>query len=306
MSEPHLVPFEPESWLESFAKVVKYKEEHGNCIVPRRWRRDPALGEWVRFQRRQFRKRQLNRRNHNMTDDRIRKLEAIGFEWSRGTAAQPPYIRLYEQNKEIANQGGILPLASSEVVDETATMHTSEVPTDVSQISVLDGEEQGKAEEIAAVVEEQLKTPEDEVHHQQVHHPHEQEHHQQEHHQQEHQEHFGEYPQGFDEHNLHHPHFEREYEHVHVSEQIQEQEQEQIEEQVHHQEHVQVHHQEHVQEHVQVHHQEHVQEPMQEHIQEEGQQHQQMLHEEQVQQHEQMVHETEEEHNQAAINETYV
>mmetsp|Transcript_16114 Transcript_16114/g.23583 ORF Transcript_16114/g.23583 Transcript_16114/m.23583 type:complete len:116 (-) Transcript_16114:48-395(-) len=83
MSEPHLVPFEPESWLESFAKVVKYKEEHGNCIVPRRWRRDPALGEWVRFQRRQFRKRQLNRRNHNMTDDRIRKLEAIGFEWSR-------------------------------------------------------------------------------------------------------------------------------------------------------------------------------------------------------------------------------
>ena len=83
MSEPHLIPFEPESWLESLAKVVKYKEEHGNCNVPRRWRRDPTLGEWVRLQRRQFRKRQLNRRNHNMTDERIRKLEAIGFKWGR-------------------------------------------------------------------------------------------------------------------------------------------------------------------------------------------------------------------------------
>ena len=72
--------FKEGKWLESLAKVVKYKEEYGNCNVPRKWKIDPTLGEWVHFQRRQFRLRQLGRRNH-MTDERIRKLEAVGFEW---------------------------------------------------------------------------------------------------------------------------------------------------------------------------------------------------------------------------------
>ncbi len=214
--------FKEGKWLESLAKVVKYKEEHGNCNVPRKWKRDPTLGEWVHFQRRQFRLRQLSRRNH-MTDERIRKLEAIGFEWSRGTASQPSYIRLYEQNKEIAPQTGVLPGTPGEVGVEPAAMHTSEVPADVSQIAVLDGEEQVKAEEIAAVVEEQLKNPEDESHHQQVHHQ------QVGHHQQSHHEHFVEYPQAYDEHNLHHHRqYEREYENVQHADQLQAQQHQQM------------------------------------------------------------------------------
>lgn len=173
--------FKEGKWLESLAKVVKYKEEVGNCNVPRKWKRDPTLGEWVHFQRRQFRLRQLNRRNH-MTDERIRKLEAIGFEWSRGTANQPSYIRLYEQNKELAAQSGLTMQANEHQVTEAAAMNeasaaisTSEVPADVSQIAIMDGEEQVKAAEIAAVVEEQLKHPVDtepqqvvDHHHQQI------------------------------------------------------------------------------------------------------------------------------------------
>lgn len=162
--------FKEGKWLESLAKVVKYKEEQGNCNVPRKWKRDPTLGEWVHFQRRQFRLRQLNRRNH-MTDERIRKLEAIGFEWTRGTNSQPSYIRLYEQNKELAAQTAAL--ANENHVAEVAAMSSSEVPADVSQIAVMDGGEQVKAAEIAAVVEEQLNNPgegecqEVENHHQQ-------------------------------------------------------------------------------------------------------------------------------------------
>jgi hypothetical protein len=94
-----------------------------------------------------------------MTDERIRKLEAVGFEWTRGTNSQPSYIRLYEQNKELAAQNG---LATSEThAAEAAAMSSSEVPADVTQIAVMDGEEQVKAAEIAAVVEEQLNNPAD-------------------------------------------------------------------------------------------------------------------------------------------------
>ncbi len=56
--------FKEGKWLESLAKVVAYKEEFGSCNVPRKWKRDPTLGEWVHFQRRQFRLKQLGRRNH--------------------------------------------------------------------------------------------------------------------------------------------------------------------------------------------------------------------------------------------------
>ena len=139
--------FKEGKWLESLAKVVKFKEEHGNCNVPRKWKRDPTLGEWVHFQRRQFRLRQLSRRNH-MTDERIRKLETVGFEWSRGTSNQPSYIRVYEQNKEMQAQGSV-PMQHAE--------HQS-AEADVGEISVLDTK---AAAEIAAVVEEQMRNPAD-------------------------------------------------------------------------------------------------------------------------------------------------
>ncbi len=88
--------------MQSLSRVVAYKEVHGNCNVPRKWKKDPTLGEWVHFQRRQYRLKQLNRRNH-MTEERIQKLEAIGFEWSRGTQAHYPYqkgVHVYLERPE--------------------------------------------------------------------------------------------------------------------------------------------------------------------------------------------------------------
>ena len=35
--------FKEGKWLESLAKVVAYKEEHGTCNVPRKWKKDPTL-----------------------------------------------------------------------------------------------------------------------------------------------------------------------------------------------------------------------------------------------------------------------
>lgn len=111
--------FKDGKWLQCLAKVVAYKEANGTCNVPRKWKPDPTLGEWVHFQRRQYRLRQVGRRNH-MTDERIHKLESIGFEWSRG-APNPNYtgvIRMHPNLKLEEHTESMIELAPMNVMDD--------------------------------------------------------------------------------------------------------------------------------------------------------------------------------------------
>ena len=62
-----------EPWESVYKRLVKFKEEHGNCLVPCSYPPDPKLGNWVQ-RHRQFK--------NVMDEDRIAKLDAIGFEWS--------------------------------------------------------------------------------------------------------------------------------------------------------------------------------------------------------------------------------
>ena len=75
--------FKEDNWHASLAEVVNFKKVHGHCNVPREWKHDPKVGNWVHTQRRQFFARKQDRRN-DMTDERIRKLEDIGFELTLG------------------------------------------------------------------------------------------------------------------------------------------------------------------------------------------------------------------------------
>ena len=147
--------FKEAKWLESFAKVVRYKEKHGHCNVPRKWKEDLTLGEWVHFQRRQFRLRQLGKRNH-MTNDRVERLNLIGFEWSRGSSNGATMRDFVRNNKISKVDEMLLPsVAENNVMNQIDTRDYSyAVPTDVS---LLDNEDQEKAAEIAAVVAESLK-----------------------------------------------------------------------------------------------------------------------------------------------------
>jgi superfamily II DNA or RNA helicase len=61
-------------WLEMFEKLQSYKEEFGNCRVPKRDIKYKKLGAWVGMQRGFYAKGSLS-------EDRIRKLEGLGFEW---------------------------------------------------------------------------------------------------------------------------------------------------------------------------------------------------------------------------------
>ena len=59
-------------WEKHFDELVAYKEEKGNTKVPRTLGK---LGSWVRRQRRSF-------KEGTMTDERVNKLNELGFEWT--------------------------------------------------------------------------------------------------------------------------------------------------------------------------------------------------------------------------------
>lgn len=81
-----------EQWNEMLMCLAKYKEEFGNCLVPKRYAREPKLGTWVETQRVQYKR--LNRYwneelqtyvvepNKRLTAERLQKLQDLGFCWS--------------------------------------------------------------------------------------------------------------------------------------------------------------------------------------------------------------------------------
>jgi len=60
-------------WEECFAKLVAYKEEHGNCRVPAR-HANKQLATWVNSQR-------TNKRTGRLAKERFERLDEIGFVW---------------------------------------------------------------------------------------------------------------------------------------------------------------------------------------------------------------------------------
>lgn len=63
-----------EQWNDAFKQLLDYKEKYGDCNVPSRWKKCPALARWVHTQRTMYRRNKL-------LDDRKEKLEDAGFVW---------------------------------------------------------------------------------------------------------------------------------------------------------------------------------------------------------------------------------
>jgi len=62
-------------WEQRLGELKQYKSAVGHCNVPLRSLEHPELGNFVSWQRRQY-------KNGCLTDDRIERLNDIGFEWS--------------------------------------------------------------------------------------------------------------------------------------------------------------------------------------------------------------------------------
>ena len=67
-------------WSERLQDLVDYKQVNGHCNVPSRYTENRQLAIWVKRQRRQY-KFYCENKPSSMTEERIQRLNAIGFVW---------------------------------------------------------------------------------------------------------------------------------------------------------------------------------------------------------------------------------
>ena len=67
-------------WCDLFGQFCDYKAKVGHCRMPRRYAANPKLGRWVSRQRCEYRKKREGK-SSPMTEERIRALNDIGFDW---------------------------------------------------------------------------------------------------------------------------------------------------------------------------------------------------------------------------------
>ena len=88
-------PLTGEKYFETmFQALIEYKQEHGDCLVPQRFRENRKLAEWVSEQRMAY-----NR--EGLAPERVRRLCEIGFEWDPvNTRWEEMFQQLVEFKKE--------------------------------------------------------------------------------------------------------------------------------------------------------------------------------------------------------------
>ena len=63
-------------WEQKFADLVRYRDAHGHCNVPTKYKEDTALGRWVSTQRKQYKEFKTgNNPRCLMTEERRQRLE---------------------------------------------------------------------------------------------------------------------------------------------------------------------------------------------------------------------------------------
>lgn len=88
-------PLSGEKYFETmFQALLEYKQAHGDCLVPQRFKENRKLAEWVSEQRMAYNREHL-------APDRVRRLDEVGFEWDPiGTRWEEMFQRLVEFKKE--------------------------------------------------------------------------------------------------------------------------------------------------------------------------------------------------------------
>jgi hypothetical protein len=79
------------AWTERYKELVKYEGKYGDCIVPRLYKEYPKLGEWVKKQKQEYRKK-----SRRMTQDRFDKLVVLGFVWGEDEGERNYFLDTYE------------------------------------------------------------------------------------------------------------------------------------------------------------------------------------------------------------------
>jgi hypothetical protein len=86
-------------WEDMFRRLMLYKSQHGDCLVPNRYSNDRQLGAWVSTQRRNFGKGVL-------AAPRKARLDNMGFVWKTSDPRATPWTQRYDELVEFYKSFG--------------------------------------------------------------------------------------------------------------------------------------------------------------------------------------------------------
>jgi hypothetical protein len=69
-------------WRDQFQQLCEYKVQFDHCLVSNKYAANPMLGGWVSKQRTRYKLHQEGKPSP-MTEEHIRALESIGFDWGK-------------------------------------------------------------------------------------------------------------------------------------------------------------------------------------------------------------------------------
>ena len=68
-------------WMQRLDELYKYKEDHGDCLVPSKYPDNPSLSNWVQSQRANYKLYKKGGKT-NLTERRLKILMDAGFSFS--------------------------------------------------------------------------------------------------------------------------------------------------------------------------------------------------------------------------------
>jgi hypothetical protein len=88
-------------WENNFAELMEYRDEHGDCLVPKEFPPNQRLARWVTKQRKHYKAKQEGR-YHSLDDDKERRLVEVGFVFNTKTKElmRDSVLRRYEDRWE--------------------------------------------------------------------------------------------------------------------------------------------------------------------------------------------------------------
>ena len=77
--------YQAENWTDKFEELIEFRNLFGHCLVPNAFPENPALAQWVKRQRYQYKLKNEGKRS-TMSDERVTALEDVGFVWDSHSA----------------------------------------------------------------------------------------------------------------------------------------------------------------------------------------------------------------------------
>merc|ERR1712154_706761 len=115
-------------WHERLCELKDFKAKTGDCLVPSNYLPNPKLATWVKCQRRQY-KLHLRGSPSNITVERIKILEDIGFEWELRSPSFSIKNQIAEHQKKVTALKKELVPSSPVVMDSVKSIGISLMPT---------------------------------------------------------------------------------------------------------------------------------------------------------------------------------